>query len=309
MEIRNRADSLPHTKIPAVPEIKARRSNEIFRGKAGTGHHIVVEDERFLCLFVHGLIEDFQPLITGKRSGRRSHCSEIIDDIRFDSLKLGLGYPEILRLNAEGHIFAPNAAIVALGHLSFQNAIIFFTDTVELIKMRGNVDNRLHFCEIGVLAHATNLQRDTGVKIVVEVTPKLKSRRFVLVQRKLIVDIPEHDRFCEEVVRHTADAVLVHVLIGDRLLCSTGDKLMPLLSHLLPVQHLFLPTGKDDADFTTVLSFGFYVCDYRLSFCRRSCFLSVQSRVPPFHRFLFGLQRRSSPFCKAGYQDAGTSFG
>lgn len=37
-----RTDGLTHTKIPAVTEVKARGSNEVLCGQAGTGYHVII---------------------------------------------------------------------------------------------------------------------------------------------------------------------------------------------------------------------------------------------------------------------------
>ena len=67
------------------------------------------------------------------------------------------------------------------------------------------------------------MERNTGVKVVVEIAPELEGCGFVLVLRQLVVDISELDALGIVPVIDTANTVLEHLLIGNALLRTAGS--------------------------------------------------------------------------------------
>ena len=70
--------------------------------------------------------------------------------------------------------------------------------------------------------HKGELEVDGRVEKVEEIAPSVKDGAFILVLRQLIVDVQKLNGLGILPVRHLADAVLVHPLVGNGLLCGNA---------------------------------------------------------------------------------------
>ena len=316
LEEGDRADGLAHTKIPAVTEVKARGSNEVLCGQTGTGYHVIIENERLLRLLVHRSVQHLQALITGKRMSRHAHSLQVVDDVRFDPFQFRLRYADALCLDAEGHILHAHEAVVSLCQLRSQDTRIFLADIVEIVIPARDLNGGFHLSHVCVLTHAADLERDTGVKVVVEVTPELKGRCLILILCQLVVDIPELDALGIMPVIDAADAVFEHLLIGNALLHRMGNLPFLLFLQFLLDQALLLFAGKNRADFLIISYAGLcagydrnpsgfrlfcYWLAYRLSGIQMLRFVFCQCQEPPSHKFLPEWPHRSYRSYRAGH--------
>ena len=62
-------------------------------------------------------MQHLQPFIAGKRLGFYAECLEIVQDVAFNALKLGLRGTQRVCLNTKGDVLALEQAVVAFGKL------------------------------------------------------------------------------------------------------------------------------------------------------------------------------------------------
>ena len=91
-------------------------------------------------------------------------------------------------------------------------------DAVKFITLGRNVDAVRIAVPAGGQVKEGKLKADGAVEVVEEVAPALKDGRFILVLRKLVVNVLVLDRLGVKSIGDTADAVREHPLIRDAVL-------------------------------------------------------------------------------------------
>ena len=129
-----------------------------------------------------------------------------------------LGSAEVVGLNAEREILGLNEAVVAAGKLILQHTGVLGADAVKLVPAGRNGNAPCKGFLRSREVHKGKLELHGAVKVVQEITPRLKDGGLVLVLRKLVVDVLILDRFGVARIGHTADAVRPHTLIRDAVL-------------------------------------------------------------------------------------------
>ena len=91
-------------------------------------------------------------------------------------------------------------------------------DAVKFIALGRDVDAVRIAVPAGGQVEEGKLKADGAVEVVKEVAPALKDGRFILVLRKLVVNVLVLDRLGVKSIGDTADAVREHPLIRDAVL-------------------------------------------------------------------------------------------
>ena len=91
--------------------------------------------------------------------------------------------------SSEGDVLPLDQSVVALGELALQHTGIFGADVVEGILLCRNVDALAELIEACLLVDEGELDEDRAVEVVQKVAPVLEDGSFVLVLRKLVVDV------------------------------------------------------------------------------------------------------------------------
>ena len=99
-----------------------------------------------------------------------------------------------------------------------QHFRVLSPDAVKFIALGRDVDAVRIAVPAGSQVEEGKLKADGAVEVVEEVAPAFKDGRFILVLRKLVVNILILDRLGVKGIRDTADAVREHPLIRDAVL-------------------------------------------------------------------------------------------
>ena len=91
-------------------------------------------------------------------------------------------------------------------------------DAVKFIALGRDIDAVRIAVPAGGQVEEGKLKADGAVEVVKEVAPALKDGRFILVLRKLVVNVLVLDRLGVKSIGDTADAVREHPLIRDAVL-------------------------------------------------------------------------------------------
>ena len=91
-------------------------------------------------------------------------------------------------------------------------------DAVKFIALGRDIDAVRIAVPAGGQVEEGKLKADGAVEVVKEVAPALKDGRFILVLRKLVVNVLVLDRLGVKSICDTADAVWEHPLIRDAVL-------------------------------------------------------------------------------------------
>lgn len=75
---------------------------------------------------------------------------------------------------------------------------IFVADIIECIELRRDEDGLLEGVSGRTEVQEGELKADGAVEIIEKVTPAIEDSGFIIVLRKLVVDVLELDGFCEE---------------------------------------------------------------------------------------------------------------
>ena len=148
----------------------------------------------------------------------RSTANEVVYHIRFNAFQPGLCRLQTGRLNPESQVLGLDKAIVALGKLILQHFRVLGPDAVKFIALGRDVDAVRIAVPAGGQVEEGKLKADGAVEVVKEVAPALKDGRFILVLRKLVVNVLVLDRLGVKSICDTADAVWEHPLIRDAVL-------------------------------------------------------------------------------------------
>ena len=98
-------------------------------------------------------------------------------------------------------------SVVALGELTLQHSGILRADVVESVLLCRNVDALAELIEACLLIDEGELDENRAIKVVQKVAPVLKDGSFVLVLRKLVVDVLKGDGLRVEAAVYLADTV------------------------------------------------------------------------------------------------------
>ena len=268
----HRADGSAHLEALAFTEVKGSGRDEVLRAESCPGNHIEGKAERLIGVHVEHIMKHFQPLVAGQRFRPYTEGFEVVENVGFNAFELRLCRAEGVCLNAEGDVLLLDQSVVALGELALQHTGILGADVVEGVLLCRNVDALAELIQACLLIDEGELDEDRAVEVVQKVAPCFKNGGFVLVLRKLVVDVLKGDGFRVEAAVHLADTVAAHLHIGNGLLGGLADFLCLPVLFLLHDDPLFLLSGKGIAVNDAVL-------DRHLRLCL--CCAVVQSAIPP----------------------------
>ena len=159
-----------------------------------------------------------KPIMSVQRFGTDAQPLEIVENIGFDAFQPWLGRTEVVCVDTECEILGLNQTVVAAGKLILEHGGVFCTDAVKRIALRRDIDA----LGKGILGsrqiHKGKLELDRAIEIIEEITPCFKDRGFILVLRKLVVDVLILNGFGVVRIGDTADAVRPHTLIRNAVL-------------------------------------------------------------------------------------------
>ena len=268
----HRTDGSAHLEALAFTEVKGSGRDEVLAGKPCPGNHIEGKAERLIGVHIEHIMKHFQPFVAGQRLGFHAESFEVVEDVGFNAFELRLCRAEGVRLNAEGDVLLLDQSVVALGELVLQHTGILGADVVEGVLLCRNVDALAKLIQACLLIDEGELDEDRAVEVVQKVAPVLKDGSFVLVLRKLVVDVLKGDGLRVEAAVHLTDTVTAHLHIGDGLLGGLADFLCLPVLFLLHDDPLLFLSGKGIAVNDTVF-------DGHLRLCL--CCAVVQAAIPP----------------------------
>ena len=268
----HRADGFAHLEALAFTEVKGSGSDEVLRAESRPGYHVKGKAERLIGVHVKHIMKHFQPLIAGQRLGSHTEGFEVVENVGFNAFELRLCRAEGVRLNAEGDVLLLDQSVVALGELTLQHTGILGADVVEGVLLCRNVDALAELIEACLLIDEGELDEDRAVEVVQKVAPVLKDGSFVLVLRKLVVDVLKGDGLRVEAAVYLADTVAAHLHIGNGLLGGLADFLCLPVLFLLHDDPLLFLSGKG-------IAVNDAVFDRHLRLCL--CCAVVQAAIPP----------------------------
>ena len=268
----HRADGSAHLEALAFTEVKGSGRNEILRTESCPSNHVKGKAKRLIGVHVEHVMKHFQPFIAGQRLSFHAEGFEVVEDVGLNAFELRLCRAEGVRLNAEGDVLLLDQSVVALGELTLQHTGILGADVVEGVLLCRNVDALAELIQACLLIDEGELDEDRAVEVVQKVAPVLKDGSFVLVLRKLVVDVLKGDGLRVEAAVHLTDTVTAHLHIGDGLLGGLADFLCLPVLFLLHDDPLLFLSGKGIAVNDTVF-------DGHLRLCL--CCAVVQAAIPP----------------------------
>ena len=268
----HRADGSAHLEALAFTEVKGSGRDEVLAGKPRPGNHIEGKAERLIGVHIEHIMKHFQPFVAGQRLGFHAESFEVVENVGFNAFELRLCRAEGVRLNAEGDVLLLNQPVIALGELALQHTGILGADVVEGVLLCRNVDALAELIEACLLIDEGELDENRAVEVVQKVAPVLKDGSFVLVLRKLVVDVLKGDGLRVEAAVHLADTVAAHLHIGNGLLGGLADFLCLPVLFLLHDDPLLFLSGKG-------IAVNDAVFDGHLRLCL--CCAVVQAAIPP----------------------------
>ena len=268
----HRADGSAHLEALTFTEVKGSGRDEVFAGKPRPGNHVKGKAERLVGVHVEHIMKHFQPLVAGQRLRPHAESFEVVEDVGFNAFELRLCRAEGVRLNAEGDVLLLNQPVIAFGELALQHTGILGADVVEGVLLCRNVDALAKLIQACLLIDEGELDEDRAVEVVQKVAPVLKDGSFVLVLRKLVVDVLKADGLRVEAAVYLADTVAAHLHIGNGLLGGLADFLCLPVLFLLHDEPLLFLSGKG-------IAVNDAVFDGHLRLCL--CCAVVQAAIPP----------------------------
>ena len=266
------ADGSAHLEALAFTEVKGSGRDEVLRAESRPGYHVKGKAERLIGVHVEHVMKHFQPLVAGQRLRPHTEGFEVVENVGFNAFELRLCRAEGVRLNAEGDVLLLDQSVVALGELTLQHTGILGADVVEGVLLCRNVDALAELIEACLLIDEGELDENRAVEVVQKVAPVLKDGSFVLVLRKLVVDVLKGNGLRVEAAVHLANTVTAHLHIGDGLLGGLADFLCLPVLFLLHDDPLLFLSGKG-------IAVNDAVFDGHLRLCL--CCAVVQSAIPP----------------------------
>ncbi len=236
-----------HAEAVLGPEIKAGRCDKVLGGQTGRRKPFPVELEGRLRIHVKHVMHQLEPFPSVQGCCGNAQTLEVVEQIDFDPLQARLCRFVLFRLDAVGNKLGLGQAIVSFGQLVLEHFGILVPDLVEPVVPVRDDDTLFKGFRAGRQVQERKLKMNGGIKIIEEITPAFKDRGFIVVLRQLVVDILKLDGFGIVVIRHPADAVRPHPLVGDGILSGVRTFLILLLVALHQgLQLLFLSPGQLD---------------------------------------------------------------
>ena len=267
-----RADGSAHLEALAFTEVKGSGRDEILRTESCPSNHVKGKAERLIGVHVEHIMKHFQPFIAGQRLGSHTEGFEVVENVGFNAFELRLCGAEGVCLNAKSDVLLLDETVIALGELALQHSGILGADVVESVLLCRNVDALAELIQACLLIDERELDEDRAVEVVQKVAPCFKDGSFVLVLRKLVVDVLKGDGLRVEAAVYLADTVAAHLHIGNGLLGGLADFLCLPVLFLLHDDPLLFLSGKGIAVNDAVL-------DGHLRLCL--CCAVVQAAIPP----------------------------
>ena len=268
----HRTDGSAHLEALAFTEVKGSGRDEVLRAESCPGNHIKGKAERLIGVHVEHIMKHFQPLVAGQRLRPHAERFEVVENVGLNAFELRLCRAEGVCLNAEGDVLLLDQSVVALGELALQHTGILGADVVEGVLLCRNVDALAKLIQACLLIDEGELDENRAVEVVQKVAPVLKDGSFILVLRKLVVDVLKGDGLGIEPVIHLANTVAAHLHIGNGLLGGLADFLCLPVLFLLHDDPLLFLSGKGVAVNDAVF-------DRHLRLCL--CCAVVQAAIPP----------------------------
>ena len=268
----HRADGSAHLETLAFTEVKGSGRDEVLRTESCPSNHVKGKAERLVGVHVEHIMKHFQPLVAGQRLRPHAEGFEVVENVGLNAFELRLCRAEGVCLNAEGDVLLLDQSVVALGELALQHTGILGADVVEGVLLCRNVDALAELIEACLLIDEGELDENRAVEVVQKVAPVLKDGSFVLVLRKLVVDVLKGDGLRVEAAVHLANTVTAHLHIGDGLLGGLADFLCLPVLFLLHDDPLLFLSGKG-------IAVNDAVFDRHLRLCL--CCAVVQAAIPP----------------------------
>ena len=272
LEEAHRTDGSAHLEALAFTEVKGSGRDEVLRAESCPGNHVEGKAERLIGVHVEHIMKHFQPFVAGQRLSPYTEGFEVVENVGFNAFELRLCRAERIRLNAEGDVLLLDETVIAFGELALQHSGILGADVVKIVLLCRNVDALAELIEACLLIDEGELDENRAVEVVQKVAPVLKDGSFVLVLRKLVVDVLKGDGFRVEAAVYLADTVAAHLHIGNGLLGGLADFLCLPVLFLLHDDPLLFLSGKGVAVNDAVL-------DRHLRLCL--CCAVVQAAIPP----------------------------
>ena len=143
---------------------------------------------------------------------------EVIENIGLDTFQSRLCDLDVISINSKGQILCFNETVISSCQLVLKHCRVFRADTVKIISLRRN-GNRIckGFFRCSKV-QKRQLEMNRAVKIIEEVTPALKNCGFILVLRKLVVNVLKLNCFCIVRFCHPADSIRPHPFIRNTVL-------------------------------------------------------------------------------------------
>ena len=207
-----------HAEHFPVAELKRTGRNEILDRQTRRGQPVPLELEGRLLIHVEDGVDLGQPSFAVQDLGGHAQPLEVVQHIGLDALQPGLGGADAVGLDGKGQVLGLDEAVVAPRQLILQHLRVLHPDGVKVIPL-GRDGNAVGEGLLGRRqVQKGQLETDGAVKIVEEIAPAFKDGGLVLVLAELVVDVLELDGLGVAAIRHLADAVRPHPLIGDAVL-------------------------------------------------------------------------------------------
>ena len=149
-----------------------------------------------------------------------AQLAEVVEDVRFKAFKPRLHGLVVLRLYAEGEVFAFDEAVVAALELALEHGAVLGAYAVVGVAAQGYDDALAVRLLIRGHIYERELKAHRGVKVAEELAPAVKDGVLVLVLRELVVYVLELQGLGIKIALHAADTVGEHPLKGYTVLCG-----------------------------------------------------------------------------------------
>ena len=286
---------LSHAELLAGAELEAGRSDEVLGGEAGGGQPIPLELEGHLLVHTEDGVELGQPGFAVQDLGGHAQPLEVVQHIGLDTLQPGLGGTDAVGLDGKGQVLGLDEAVVAPRQLVLQHLRVLHPDGVKVIPLGRDGDT----VGEGLLGRRQvqkgQLETDGAVKVVEEIAPALEDGGFIFILAELVVDVLKLDGLGVAAIRHLADAVRPHPLIGDAVL---GGLL--LFARAVGAGNRCLDLFSFGAGQLTP-GFGLRLCRFGLPLC----LCREQCHTPPCRDLPAAPTRHRSCWCGRGAAWAG----
>ena len=286
---------LSHAELLAGTELEAGRRDKVLGGKAAGSQPVPLELEGRLLVHVEDGVKLGQPGFAVQNLGGHAQPLKVVQHIGLDALQTGLGGADAVGLDGKGQVLGLDKAVVAPRQLVLQHLRVLHPDGVKVIPL-GRDGNAVGEGLLGRRqVQKGQLETDGAVEVVEEIAPAFKDGGLVLVLAELVVDVLELNGLGVAAIRHLADAVRPHPLIGDAVL---GGPL--LFARAVGAGNRCLDLFAFGAGQLTP-GFGLRLCRFGLPLC----LCREQCHTPPCRDLPAAPTRHRSCWCGRGAAWAG----